>query len=78
MFGLFFNDHAPGNYRDWINTDYAFYDALALELHELGILVEPDSREPWFICESHDMKCLDETLDKFERGVDITMKKIAA
>lgn len=77
MFGLFFNDHAPGNYRDWVNTDYAFYDALALELHELGILVEPDSREPWFICASHDMKCLDETLDKFERGVDITMKKLA-
>ncbi len=77
MFGLFFSDHAPGNYRDWINTDYAFYDALALELHELGILVEPDSREPWFICESHDMKCLDETLDKFEQGVDITIKKLA-
>ncbi len=76
MMGLFFDDHAPRDYRDWINTDYEFYDALAPELHELGILVEPDSREPWFMCAAHDVKCLEETLDKFERAVDITLKKL--
>lgn len=76
MTGLFFDDHAPVDYRDWVNTDYEFYDALAPELHELGVLVEPDSREPWFICEAHDVKCLEETLDKFERAVDITLKKL--
>jgi len=76
MTGLFFDDHVPSDYRDWVNTDYEFYNALAPELHELGILVEPDSREPWFICEAHDMKCLEETLDKFERAVDITLKKL--
>ena len=76
MIGLFFSDVAPNNYRDWVNTDYQFYDALAPELHELGILVEPDSREPWFICEAHDVKCLEETLDKFETAVDITLNKL--
>ena len=76
MTGLFFDDHVPTDYRDWVNTDYEFYNALAPELHELGILVEPDSREPWFICESHDVKCLEETLDKFERAVDISLKKL--
>lgn len=76
MMGLFFDDHVPSDYRDWVNTDYEFYDSLAPELHELGILVEPDSREPWFICDAHDVKCLDETLDKFERAVDITLKKL--
>jgi glutamate-1-semialdehyde 2,1-aminomutase len=76
MAGLFFGDHVPTDYRDWVNTDYEFYNALAPELHELGILVEPDSREPWFICESHDVKCLEETLDKFERAVDISLKKL--
>jgi glutamate-1-semialdehyde 2,1-aminomutase len=76
MMGLFFDDAAPNDYRDWINTDYQFYDALAPELHELGILVEPDSREPWFLCEAHDVKCLEETLDKFERAVDITLDKL--
>ena len=75
MMGLFFSEQAPVDYRDWVNTNYEFYDSLAPELHELGILVEPDSREPWFMCEAHDVKCLAETLDKFETAVDITMKK---
>ena len=76
MLGLFFSDEAPTDYRAWIDSDYEFYDAMAPELHELGILVEPDSREPWFICEAHDMECLGETLDKLERAVDITLDKI--
>ena len=78
MMGLFFNDKAPADYRDWVNTDYEFYDTLAPELHDLGILVEPDSREPWFMCEAHDMNCLSETLEKFEQAVDITLKKTSA
>jgi glutamate-1-semialdehyde 2,1-aminomutase len=76
MSGLFFAEQPPTDYRAWVDSDYEFYDNLAQELHELGILVEPDSREPWFMCEAHDMKCLEETLDKFERAVDITLKKL--
>lgn len=76
LMGLFFADEAPSNYREWVNSDYEFYDALAPELHEQGILVEPDSREPWFLCESHNVGCLDETLDKFERAVDISLSKL--
>ena len=75
LMGLFFAEEAPTNYREWVHSDYEFYDALAPELHELGILVEPDSREPWFLCESHNVDCLDETLDKFARAVDITLSK---
>jgi len=76
LMGLFFAENAPGNYREWVHSDYDFYDALAPELHEQGILIEPDSREPWFLCESHNVGCLDETLDKVERAVDITLAKI--
>ena len=76
MMGLFFAREAPSDYRGWLTSDYQFYDTLAPHLHELGVLVEPDSREPWFLCESHDMKCLHETLDKFEQAVDITTKEI--
>ena len=75
LMGLFFAECAPSDYREWMQSDYDFYDTLAPELHDQGILVEPDSREPWFLCESHDMECLNETLDKFERAVDITMPK---
>jgi len=78
MSGLFFSEESPTNYRDWAKTDYTFYDALAPELHELGILVEPDSREPWFMCEAHKDGCLDETLDKFERALGVTLNKLSA
>jgi glutamate-1-semialdehyde 2,1-aminomutase len=70
MGGLFFSETAPSDYRDWASTNYEFYDTLAPYLHDLGILCEPDSREPWFICEAHANGCLDETLGKFERAVD--------
>ena len=76
LMGLFFANKAPENYREWLNSDYDFYDTLAPELHEQGVLIEPDSREPWFLCESHNVECFDETLDKFERAVDITLSKI--
>jgi glutamate-1-semialdehyde 2,1-aminomutase len=76
LMGLFFAEQPPSNYREWVNSNYAFYDALAPELHDQGILIEPDSREPWFLCESHNVECLEETLDKFERAVDITLPKL--
>ena len=76
LMGLFFAERPPSNYREWVHSDYEFYDALAPELHEQGILVEPDSREPWFLCESHNVGCLAETLDKVERAVDITLAKL--
>ena len=78
LMGLFFAAEPPGNYREWVHSDYAFYDALAPVLHDNGVLVEPDSREPWFLCESHNMGCLAETLDKFERAVDITLQKLGS
>ena len=73
LMGLFFDERAPSNYREWVHSNYDFYDALAPQLHEQGVLVEPDSREPWFLCEAH-TDCLEETLDKFERAVDITLQ----
>jgi glutamate-1-semialdehyde 2,1-aminomutase len=77
MGGLFFYETPPGNYRDWLDSDYTFYDAMAPELHELGVLCEPDSREPWFICEAHAKDdSLAQTLAAFERAVDLTMEKL--
>jgi glutamate-1-semialdehyde 2,1-aminomutase len=70
MSGLFFSEKPPRDYRDWVSSDYTFYEALAPLLHDLGVLCEPDSREPWFVCEAHDDKCLGETLERFETAVD--------
>lgn len=71
--GLFFAPTAPKDYRAWVKSDYTFYDTLAPRLHDLGVLVEPDSREPWFMCEAHDEACLAATLSAFERAVDETL-----
>ncbi len=76
MSGLFFSDVPPTNYRDWVNTDYTFYDTMAPHLHDLGVLCEPDSREPWFICESHNEGCLEPTLEAFERAVDLNLDEL--
>jgi len=78
MFGLFFAAAPPDNYRDWKRSDYSFYDTMAKHLHELGIICEPDSREPWFMCEAHDQSCLDDTLRAVEAAVDWTLEDLAA
>ena len=69
----------PTNYRDWRRTNSDLYRAFAWQLIDHGLMLEPDSREPWFICEAHrDMdlgwledvatrsirKALDESLSK--------------
>ena len=53
MFGIHFGDLVPTNYRDWKQTDSELYVKFAMNLIKHGIMLEPDSREPWFICESH-------------------------
>lgn len=79
MFGLFFAETAPDNYRAWKSSDYTFYDTMAYHLHDLGIIVEPDSREPWFMCEAHglDPSYLGDTLKAVETAVDLTLEKLA-
>ena len=77
MGGLFFNRDAPSNYRNWLDSDYTFYDTMAPHLHDLGVLCEPDSREPWFVCEAHaTSECLQPTLAAFEQAVDQTLEQL--
>jgi glutamate-1-semialdehyde 2,1-aminomutase len=78
MLGLFFAPTPPDNYRDWKLSDDSFYDRMAHHLHDLGILCEPDSREPWFMCAAHDAGCLAETLTAVEVAVDATLEDVAA
>ncbi|MDQ1324246.1 MAG: glutamate-semialdehyde -aminomutase [Chloroflexota bacterium] len=53
MFGIMFTESVASEYRDWANTDHDLYDAIAVGMHARGAMPEPDSREPWFICEAH-------------------------
>jgi len=78
MGGLFFTESVPRNYREWATTDYELYNSLAAELIELGILCEPDSREPWFVSAAHDDACLAETLEKFETALRTVLDRQGA
>jgi glutamate-1-semialdehyde 2,1-aminomutase len=53
MFSVMFTEHVATEYRDWANTDHDLYDAIAVGMHARGAMPEPDSREPWFMCEAH-------------------------
>ena len=53
MFGVHLGNKVPENYRDWKQTNSELYTRFALNLIENGVMLEPDSREPWFICEAH-------------------------
>lgn len=67
MFGIHFGEVVPTNYRDWKQTDSELYTEFAMHLIKHGIMLEPDSREPWFICEAHkevDLNWLEETADR--------------
>jgi glutamate-1-semialdehyde 2,1-aminomutase len=76
MAGLFLTDVEPTNYRDWVKTDGELYETLALHLHDLGILCEPDCREPFFLSAAHDDTCLKETVEKFAIGLDAALKEL--
>jgi len=73
MSGVFFAESAPRNYRDWASSDYELYEALAARLIQSGILVEPDSREPFFVSSAHDDSCLNETMEKFEKSLSLVL-----
>jgi glutamate-1-semialdehyde 2,1-aminomutase len=53
MFGIHFSATVPTNYRDWRVTNSDLYRKFAWALIARGVMLEPDSREPWFICEAH-------------------------
>jgi glutamate-1-semialdehyde 2,1-aminomutase len=53
MFGIMFTDKVATEYRDWADTDHDLYDAIAIAMQPRGAMPEPDSREPWFVCEAH-------------------------
>ena len=53
MFGVHFSREVPANYRDWRRTNSDLYRRFAWNLIGHGVMLEPDSREPWFICEAH-------------------------
>jgi len=72
MFNIWFSEEPPYEYRDWKQSDHTFYDAVTAGLIERGVMPEPDSREPWFMCEAlsdEDIAFTVQMLDESVRAV---------
>ena len=50
---MHFAETVPRSWRDWKKTDTPLYTAFCKQLIQRGVMLEPDSREPWFFCEAH-------------------------
>ncbi len=72
MFGIVFGPEAPADYRGWVDTDHDLYDEVAWQMILRGAMPEPDSREPWFLSESHAAG------DAVDRVVEIFADALAA
>ncbi len=78
MFGIMFTDQVASEYRDWADTDHDLYDEVAFGMHARGAMPEPDSREPWFICEAHAQgDIVDRVLTAFEGSLAAALDRRA-
>ena len=69
MQGFVLTEHPVNEVRDLVHHDEEMYDKIMTYLYHHGVWPENDAREPWFLCESHTDKIIDETLNKFEDAV---------
>ena len=70
---------SPTEYRDWATTDHELYDAIAIGMHARGAMPEPDSREPWFVCEAHAKgDIVDRVLTAFEDSLAAALEDARA
>lgn len=75
MFGIMFTDKVATEYRDWAETDHHLYDAIAVGMHARGAMPEPDSREPWFVCEAHAKgDIVDQVVSIFGEALDAALE----
>ena len=75
MFGIMFTENAPTEYRDWAKSDHELYDAVAFGMHARGAMPEPDSREPWFMCEAHaEGDTVDQIVSIFEDSLNAALE----
>ena len=78
MFGIMFREDVATEYRDWATSDHELYDAIAIGMHARGAMPEPDSREPWFMCEAHaDADIIDRVLTAFSNSLDAALDERA-
>lgn len=76
VFGLMFEPKTENirEFRDVMNTNFQMYVDVAYALRERGVDIEPDPREPFFLCSAHTEADIDETLNRFNDAVKAVKK----
>ncbi len=77
MIGIHFTPQVPTSYRDWRLTNSDLYRAFAWKLIDHGLMLEPDSREPWFLCEAHQQMDLGWLEDVATRAIRAALEEFA-
>jgi glutamate-1-semialdehyde 2,1-aminomutase len=72
MFSLLLGgEEAPVDYRSYARFDAELFGKLGAALIAEGVLVDDDPREPWFLSYSHNEAVVADTLEKFERALQV-------
>jgi len=78
MFSFWFSKEPPTEYRDWLVSNRGLYDEVAAGLIERGIMPEPESREPWFMCAAHSQQDIAETANALEDTLREVLRSVVA
>ncbi len=69
MFGIFFGEEAPVEFRDAAKHDEDLYATVIRGMIRRGVMPVDDAREPWFLCSALTDEDVAETLTAFEAAV---------
>jgi glutamate-1-semialdehyde 2,1-aminomutase len=77
MFQIWFSESPITDYRDAAShLNSPKYAALALALHERGVMIHPSNIELWFVSTVHTEEDVDDTLSAFEDAVKATAARL--
>jgi glutamate-1-semialdehyde 2,1-aminomutase len=75
MFMFWFAEKAPTEYREWISMDHELYNAVSYEMVGRGVMPEPDSREPFFLCAALSDEDIAETATALQESLKNALQK---
>ncbi len=69
MFGFYFGEGSPTDYRAVDDHDEDLYEKLIMGMIRRGVMPSPDALEPWFLSAAHDDEDVATTLQVFDEAL---------
>jgi glutamate-1-semialdehyde aminotransferase len=70
MFGFYFGEETPADYRQSTHHDHDLYERLVMGMIDRGVMPSPDAHEPWFLAAAHTEEDAATTLQVFAESLD--------